>query len=309
MRSRCSRYEALVGRGLKLDMTRGKPSPPSWTCPTSCSPCRARATSGLEDGVDCRNYGGTVRAARAAGDLRAAAQRPGRPADRRRQRQPGDHARHPGVLPAQGHGRLLRSVVARHRQVPLPGPWLRSPLRAVRAVRDRDDPGGARPARSRSRRGTELVAEDPAIKGIWIVPTYANPERRGLHRGGHPGTARDGRRGRGLPDLLGQRVRGAPPDRRRDSCAGHPGAGRGGGQPEPAVPVRLDLQDHLRRGGVSFFAGSAAQRGLVPEAPGKRTIGPTRSTTCGTRCTWAVRTGARADAAAPGACWLRSSTR
>ena len=95
-------YEALVGRGLKLDMTRGKPSSAQLdlsnellTLPGEGN-FRAATASTAATTADST-------AARAPGDLRAAAQRPGRPADRRRQRQPGDHARHVGVLPAQGH--------------------------------------------------------------------------------------------------------------------------------------------------------------------------------------------------------------
>ena len=46
------------------------------------------------------------------------------------------------------------------------------------------------------------------------------------------------------------------------------------GQPQPAVPVRLHLQDHLRRGGVSFFAGSPANVAWYLQHLSKRTIGP-----------------------------------
>ena len=72
----------------------------------------------------------------------------------------------------------------------------------------------------------KLVADDAAVKGMWIVPTYANPTGVGLHRGGRPGPGRDAGGGARLPDLLGQRVRRAPPDRGREPGAGHPGPGR-----------------------------------------------------------------------------------
>ena len=51
-------YEALVGRGLQLDMTRGKPSPAQLTLSDELLTLPGEDTYRAADGVDCRNDGG-----------------------------------------------------------------------------------------------------------------------------------------------------------------------------------------------------------------------------------------------------------
>ena len=249
-------------------MTRGKPSPDQLDLSNELLTLPGEDNFRAEDGVDCRNYGGLY----GLPELREIfAPLLNVPVD---QLIAGDNASlaimHDtlGVLPAQGHRRLVRAL----------GPA--APVKFLCPVPGYDrhfalceqfgiemipvDLGPDGPDLDEVR---ERVADDPAIKGIWVVPTYANPNgavyteevTRALLE---MPTAR-----RGLPDLLGQRVRGAPPDRRRDPGAGHPGPGRGGRQPEPAVPVRLDLQDHLRRRRGVVLRRVGGQRRLVPAAP------------------------------------------
>ena len=52
-------YEALVGRGLKLDMTRGKPSAAQLDLSNELLTLPGEGNFRAEDGVDCRNYGAT----------------------------------------------------------------------------------------------------------------------------------------------------------------------------------------------------------------------------------------------------------
>jgi hypothetical protein len=52
-----------------------------------------------------------------------------------------------------------------------------------------------------------LVKDDPSIKGMWLVPTYANPSGAGGHAGGRLPTRGDAYGGARLQDLLGQRLR------------------------------------------------------------------------------------------------------
>ena len=106
----------------------------------------------------------------------------------------------------------------------------------------------------------ELVADDPSIKGIWIVPTYANPN----------GAVYTEEVTRALVEMPA-----AAPDFRMfwdNAYAVHHltdvetpaldvlALAAEAGQPEPGVPVRLDVQDHLRRGGRLVLRELAVQR-------------------------------------------------
>lgn len=167
-------YDALAARGLALDLTRGKPSaeqldlgngllelPRGYTDPT---------------GVDCRNYGGLL----GLSGLRAI------------------FAELLGVdaaqLIAQGnsslqlmHDTLVTCLL--HGAVDSQRPWIREErltficpvpgydrhfalleslgIDMVTVPLNDDGPDPAAVAR--------LVADDPSVKGLWIVPTYANP--------------------------------------------------------------------------------------------------------------------------------------
>ena len=57
-----------------------------------------------------------------------------------------------------------------------------------------------------------LVQDDPSVKGMWVVPDVRQPGRLGGHPGGRQPARLDADRRARLPDLLGQRVRPAPPD-------------------------------------------------------------------------------------------------
>jgi hypothetical protein len=80
-------YEELKGRGLKLDLTRGKPSAQQLDLADDL--LRLPTSTKDANGVDVRNYGGP---ARAAGDVRRAAVGRARPGRGRRQLQPVDDA-------------------------------------------------------------------------------------------------------------------------------------------------------------------------------------------------------------------------
>lgn len=53
-----SDYAALVGRGLSLDITRGKPSPEQLDLSNALLSLPGEGTFKAEDGTDVRNYGG-----------------------------------------------------------------------------------------------------------------------------------------------------------------------------------------------------------------------------------------------------------
>ena len=85
-------YEAFRARGLKLDMTRGKPSPEQLDLSNGLLAFPGNRDHSTEAGEDARNYGGL----QGLPEARALfAPMLGAPAERivgRRQFQPGDHA-------------------------------------------------------------------------------------------------------------------------------------------------------------------------------------------------------------------------
>jgi len=167
-------YDALRGRGLTLDLTRGKPS----TAQLDLSDRLLELPSGTRDadGVDVRNYGGLA----GIGEIRQM------------------FAELLGVEPAQlvagGSSSLvmMREVLVDlvlHGAVDSERPWgaeekvtficpvpgydrhftLLSWLGIDTVTVPMDDDGPDVDAVER------LAAEDPSIKGMWLVPTYANP--------------------------------------------------------------------------------------------------------------------------------------
>ena len=129
----------------------------------------------------------------------------------------------------------------------------------------------------------DLVAADPTIKGIWTVPTYANPsgavytEAVARDLVSLPAAAPDFRifwdNAYAVHHLSDDEIAG--PGRAR--------TGRGRRPSRPGVPLRLHVEDHLRRRGGVVLRQLAGQRRLVPEEPHQahhRTR--TRSTSSGT---------------------------
>ena len=50
-------YEAFQAQGLKLDMSRGKPSPKQLDLTNGITDCLAEDDYKASNGLDCRNYG------------------------------------------------------------------------------------------------------------------------------------------------------------------------------------------------------------------------------------------------------------
>lgn len=167
-------YDELRELGLKLDLTRGKPSAQQLDLSNELLTLPGEGNYTDATGTDCRNYGGTQGLA----ELREifapllnvpVAQLVG-----------GDNASlsimHDTIVYA-----LLKGTTSG-------GPWVREPVKFLCPVPGYDrhfalceqfdiemvpvelGPDGPDLDQVRT-----LVAEDPSIKGIWIVPTYANP--------------------------------------------------------------------------------------------------------------------------------------
>jgi DNA-binding transcriptional MocR family regulator len=168
-------YEKLVAQGLKLDLTRGKPSPEQLDLSN-----RLLSLPGEDDhtdatGTDVRNYGG-IQGLRELREIFAPLLNV--PVD---QLVAGDNASlavmHDSIVFS-----LLLGTVGSER------PWSQGPVKFLCPV-----PGYDRHFALCEQFGIEmvpvplaadgpdldlvrsLVADDPAVKGIWVVPTYANP--------------------------------------------------------------------------------------------------------------------------------------
>ena len=171
-------YEALVGRGLKLDMTRGKPSSAQLDLSNELLTLPGEDTFRAADGVDCRNYSPPT-GLYGLPELREIfAPLLNVPVD---QLIAGDNA-----SLAVMHDTLVFSLLKG--TVDSYAPWSRGAVKFLCPVPGYDrhfalceqfgiemipvDLGPHGPDLDEVR---ELVAEDPAVKGIWVVPTYANP--------------------------------------------------------------------------------------------------------------------------------------
>jgi DNA-binding transcriptional MocR family regulator len=168
-------YQALLAKGLQLDLTRGKPSPAQLDLSNELLTLPGEGNYKDSTGTDCRNYGGTQ----------------GLPAIRRifapllnvpvDQLVAGDNSSlsimHDTLVYA-----LLRGTVDSAE------PWSKAPIKFICPV-----PGYDRHFALCEQYGIEmisvplsqdgpdldqvrrLVADDPSIKGMWIVPMYSNP--------------------------------------------------------------------------------------------------------------------------------------
>jgi DNA-binding transcriptional MocR family regulator len=168
-------YHALLAKGLKLDLTRGKPSPAQLDLSNELLTLPGEDRYMDSTGTDCRNYGGTQ----------------GLPAIRTifapllnvpvDQLVAGDNS----SLSIM-HDTLVFSLLKG--TVDSVEPWSKTPIKFLCPV-----PGYDRHFALCEQYGIEmipvplgqdgpdldqvrrLVAEDPSIKGMWIVPMYSNP--------------------------------------------------------------------------------------------------------------------------------------
>jgi DNA-binding transcriptional MocR family regulator len=168
-------YNALLAKGLKLDLTRGKPSPPQLDLSNELLTLPGEGTYMDSTGTDCRNYGG-LHGLPAIRTIFAPLLNV--PVD---QLVAGDNS----SLSIM-HDTLVYSLLKG--SVDSVEPWSRGPIKFICPV-----PGYDRHFALCEQYGIEmisvplsqegpdldqvrrLVAEDPSIKGMWIVPMYSNP--------------------------------------------------------------------------------------------------------------------------------------
>ena len=267
-------YDAFKARGLKLDMTRGKPAPEQLDLANGLLPLPGNGDYFSDAREDGRNYGNVQGLAEA----RALFSRMmGAPADRI---VIGDNASlammHDSIVWA-----LLKGV---------PGstqPWVQEPMRAFLCP----VPGYDRHFAICEEYGirmipvplkgdgpdmdtVELLAQDPEVKGMWCVPKYANPTGEIYS---DETVRRLARMKTGAPDFRlfwdnAYAVHHLTETRHEitnilDEC-------EAAGNPDRAFVFASTSKITFAGAGVALFASSAANVAWYLARAGKRTIGP-----------------------------------
>jgi DNA-binding transcriptional MocR family regulator len=267
-------YEDLVARGLTLDLTRGKPSPAQLDLSNALLSLPGKDDYTDRAGVDCRNYGGT----QGLVEIREIfAELLGVPLA---QLVAGDNA-----SLAVMHDTLVFALLKG--SVGGQGPWAASPTKFLCPV-----PGYDRHFALCEQFGIEmvpvplyangpdldqvadLVRNDPAVRGMWVVPTYANPNGAVYSAEvaqvlvSMPAAAADFRlfwdNAYAVHHLTD--VEPAPLDVL--------GMAATAGQPDRVLLFASTSKITLAGAGVSFFASSPANVGWYLTHLAKRTIGP-----------------------------------
>jgi len=265
-------YEALVAQGLKLDLTRGKPSAAQLDLSNDLLALPGDGRYVDASGVDCRNYGGT----QGLLEVREIfAPLLGVPVA---QLVAGDNASLSIMHDALVFSLLLGTTA---------GPrWVDGPVKFLCPV-----PGYDRHFALCETYGIEMVpvelgpdgpdldevrrlVEDPAVKGMWVVPTYANPD----------GSVYSEAVTKALVEMPT-----AAPDFRifwDNAYAVHHltederpaldvlGLAAAAGHPDRVYVFASSSKITFAGAGVSFFGSSPANVAWYLEHLGKRTIGP-----------------------------------
>jgi DNA-binding transcriptional MocR family regulator len=168
-------YADLRGKGLKLDLTRGKPAAAQLDLSNALLTLPGEGAYTAADGTDCRNYGG----GQGLPEIREIfAELLNVPVA---QLVAGDNASL-GIM----HDTVVFSLLKG--TVDSAGPWAKDPITFLCPVPGYDrhfalceQYGIAMEPVELGSEGPDLatikrrVAEDPSVRGIWVVPTYANP--------------------------------------------------------------------------------------------------------------------------------------
>ncbi|WP_042420224.1 aminotransferase class I/II-fold pyridoxal phosphate-dependent enzyme [Streptacidiphilus anmyonensis] len=268
-------YAGLQAKGLKLDLTRGKPSPEQLDLSNRLLELPGEGDYLAADGSDTRNYGGLTGLPELLGIFSPLLGIP------------------QGQLLALGNASLqiMHDVIANALLSPVPG----APRRWV----EEDEvvflcpvPGYDRHFGLCERFGItmvpvaltgegpdmdeveRLVAEDPRIKGIWCVPAYSNPSGEVYsvetvrRLAAMPTAAPDFRifwdNAYAIHDLTEKRAELA---NILDACAG-------AGNPDRAFVFASTSKITLAGSGVAFFGSSTANVEWLKALLSKQTIGP-----------------------------------
>ena len=267
-------YEAFKARGLKLDMTRGKPSPEQLSLSDAMLVPQGNGDTTTAAGEDARNYGGDLRGLPEVRALFAEAL--GLPADAI-------------VLGNNSSLALMHDCIVWALLKGVPGgerPWSREPSPAfICPVPGYDRHFGLAEdfgfrllpvpltGQGPDMDAVEALAADPAVKGMWCVPRYSNPtgetyadetvRRLAAMRTGAPDFRLFWDDAYAVHHLTASRTPLAPI---LDLCAA-------AGHPDRAFCFASTSKVTLAGAGVALFAASPANVAWYLARAGRRTIG------------------------------------
>ena len=267
-------YEAFKAKGLKLNLTRGKPASTQLDLSTELLALPGASDYMAEGATDCRNYGGLQGLAEAR---RLFAGMMGAPADQ--------------IIVANNSSLALMHDVIAYSLLKgtcdSPAPWSKGEIAFLCPVPGYDrhfkicEDYGIRminvPLNDDGpdmREVERLVANDPSIKGIWCVPKYSNPtgavysdsvvERLAGMKAAAPDFRIFWDNAYSVHHLTSERIQLA---NILDLCAAH-------GNPNRAFVFASTSKITLAGSGLALFAGSKGNVKWLLDRMTPRTIGP-----------------------------------
>jgi DNA-binding transcriptional MocR family regulator len=267
-------YEAFKSKGLKLNLTRGKPASTQLDLSTDLLVLPGASDYMAEGATDCRNYGGLQGLAEAR---RLFSGMMGAPADQ--------------IIVANNSSLALMHDVIAYSLLKgtcdSPAPWSKGEIaflcpvpgydrhfkicedygiRMINVAMNDDGPD--------MREVERLVASDASIKGIWCVPKYSNPtgavysdsviERQASMKAAAPDFRIFWDNAYSVHHLTSERVQIA---NILDLCAAH-------GNPNRAFVFASTSKITLAGSGLALFAGSKSNVKWLLDRMTPRTIGP-----------------------------------
>ena len=169
-------YAELQARGLKLDLTRGKPSPAQLDLSNELLSLPGPGDFKDASGTDCRNYGGLY----GLPELRAIfGELLGIPVDNLiAQNNASLEIMHDSIVYSMLHGNPDSArpwVVEPVRKFLCPSPGYDRHFAITESLGFEMIPIPMLPDGPDIRAVVEIAASDPAVKGLWAVPNYSNP--------------------------------------------------------------------------------------------------------------------------------------
>jgi len=259
-------YEAFKAKGLKLNLTRGKPSAAQLELSEELLALPGAGKYMAEGAMDCRNYGGLQGLAEAR---RLFAGMLGAPAEQVVVANNSSLAlMHDCVTYALLKG-TCDSAAPWGKQGEIafvcPVPGYDRHFRICEDYGIRMIPVALREDGPDMEEVERLVAGDASIKGMWCMPKYSNPTGTTYSDAVIGRLAAMKTAAPDFPVVLGQRLCGAPSDRGTSGDREHAGAVCAARAREPGVRVCVHLEDHVGGDGAGAVCGVEGKREVAAD--------------------------------------------